>query len=108
MKTRHLYLILALAGVVLPYSQFLPWLADNGPNVALLVEQITTSRAAAFGWLDVIVSALVLFVFIFTDGPKRRVDHLWLPVIGTLIVGVSLGFPLYLYLRERTSFTTKT
>jgi hypothetical protein len=25
---------------------------------------------------------------------------LWLPVIGTLTVGVSLGLPLYLYLRE--------
>lgn len=100
MKTGQVYLILALIGVVLPYSQFLPWLADNGLNVGLLIEGIASSRIAAFGWLDVIVSAVVLFVFVLTDGPKRKVSNLWLPILGTLTVGVSLGLPLYLYLRE--------
>ncbi len=91
MKTSHLYLILGALGIVLPYSQFLPWILDNGLNVALLIEQIATSRIAAFGWLDVIVSALVLFVFVFTDGRERKVRNLWLPIVGTLTVGVSLG-----------------
>lgn len=100
MKTKHIYLILSFLGVVLPYSQFFPWIADNGFNIPLLIEQIATSRIAAFGWLDVIVSALVLFVFVFTDGQKRKVSTLWLPIVGTLVVGVSLGLPLYLYLRE--------
>lgn len=51
------------------------------------------------------VSAVVLFVFMFTDGVERRVARLRLPVVGTLVVGVSLGLPLFLYLvkvsRER-------
>jgi hypothetical protein len=99
-KTKHIYLLLGFLGVVLPYSQFLPWIADNGFNVPLLIEQITTSRIAAFGWLDVLVSALVLFVFVLADGQKRKVSNPWLPVVGMLTVGVSLGLPLYLYLRE--------
>ena len=47
-----------------------------------------------------VVSAVVLFVFMFTDGVERRVARLWLPVVGTLVVGVSLGLPLFLYLVE--------
>lgn len=49
-----------------------------------------------------VVSAVVLFVFVFTDGVERRVANLWLPVVGTLFVGVSLGLPLFLYLVEVT------
>jgi hypothetical protein len=30
------------------------------------------------------------------------VRHLWLPIAGTFAVGVSLGFPLFLDLREDT------
>ncbi|MEM0980952.1 MAG: DUF2834 domain-containing protein [Cyanobacteria bacterium P01_H01_bin.58] len=100
MKTKHTYLLLALIGIVLPYSQLIPWIVDNGLNISLLLQQIIESRIAAFGWLDVIVSALVLFVLIATEGRNRGVSILWLPVFGTLTVGVSLGFPLYLYLRE--------
>ena len=36
----------------------------------------------------------------FTDGVEREVAKLWLPIAGTLIVGVSLGLPLFLYLRD--------
>jgi len=98
-KTKHVYWLLAFAGVALPYSQLLPWIADNGLNVGLLVQQAIASRVAAFGWLDVIVSALVLLVLIFTEGRDRQVPWLWLPILGTLAVGVSSGLPLYLYLR---------
>ena len=100
MKTKHLYLILAVLGVVLPYAWFVPWLLEHGLNVGLLVEEIFASRISAFGWLDVIVSALALLVFIFTDRQERNVKLFWLPVLGTFAVGVSLGLPLYLYLRE--------
>lgn len=99
-KKKHVYLFLCLLGTVLPYSQFILWITENGPDLPLLIEQITNSRIAAFGWLDVAVSAIVLFVFIFTSGVERRVAKLWLPAAGTLIVGVSLGLPLFLYLME--------
>lgn len=99
-KKRHVYLFLCIVGTVLPYSQFLLWISENGFVVSLLLEEITISRMAAFRWLDVVVSAVVLFVFMFTDGVEKRVARLWLPVVGTLVVGVSLGLPLFLYLVE--------
>lgn len=100
MKVKHIYIILCILGTVLPYSQFLPWLLENGLNIPLLFNEIATSSIAAFGWLDVIVSAVVLFVFMWEDGRYQNTANLWLPIVGTLTVGVSLGLPLYLLLRE--------
>jgi len=45
-------------------------------------------------------SAVALFVFVRSDNRKRKVQYWWLALIGTLTVRVSLGLPLYLYLRE--------
>jgi hypothetical protein len=97
---RWLYLFLAVLGTVLPYSQFFPWLAEHGLNVRLLFTQLFLGHVSAFFGLDAIVSALVLFVFIFHEGTRRRMRMLWLPVAATCLVGVSCGFPLFLYLRE--------
>ena len=97
---RWLYLFLAVVGTVLPYSQFVPWLAEHGLSVRLLFTQLFLGHVSAFFGLDAIVSALVLFVFIFHEGTRRRMRMLWLPVAATCLVGVSCGFPLFLYLRE--------
>jgi hypothetical protein len=97
-RPKYLYAALCITGTILPYTQFIPWLAENGLNIPLLINQIAVSRLAAFGWLDVIVSAVTLLVLILNEGRKNRVPYLWLPTIGTLVVGVSLGLPLYLFL----------
>lgn len=100
MSRKHVYVLLAILGAALPLSQFLPWLLAHGLDVSLLVSEIASSRIAAFGWLDVVVSAVTLLIFIAVDGRETRTPHLWAPALGTLTVGVSLGFPLYLALRE--------
>lgn len=100
MKIKNIYLVLCLLGIIIPYASFVPWVVENGLNVPLLVNQIASSHVASFGWLDIIVSAVALFVFIYRDSQKRKVQYWWFAIIGTLTVGVSLGLPLYLYLRE--------
>jgi hypothetical protein len=98
---RWIYLSLALVGAVLPYSQFLPWLAEHGPDLPLLLTELFSTRAGAFFGLDVLVSAVVLIAFIRREGARRKMSMLWLPVAATCLVGVSCGLPLFLYLRER-------
>jgi hypothetical protein len=51
--------------------------------------------------MDVIVSSLVLWALVAIEGRRARVPHLWAPIAASLAVGVSLGLPLFLYLRER-------
>jgi hypothetical protein len=98
---RWVYLALAVLGTVLPYSQFVPWLAEHGLNVRLLFTALFLGRVSAFFGLDAMVSAVVLLVFIFSEGRCRKIGLLWLPVAATCVIGVSCGFPLFLYLRER-------
>ena len=102
MKARHFYLVCSVLGLVLPYSQFVPWLLEHGLNVALFFRELFPNRISAFFVMDVIVSAIVLIWFIQTEGKRLRVRLLWLPTIGTLIVGVSFGLPLFLFLRQMT------
>jgi len=73
---------------------------DNGLDLPLLVRQAAQLRVGAFAWLDVLVSALVLVGFMIAEGRRLRLRYVWLPVVGTCTVGVSLGLPLFLLLRE--------
>ena len=100
MKPKHAYVILAFLGVVLPYLQFVPWVRDNGLEISLLVDEIAASRLEAFGWLDVIMSSLALLVFMIAGERRKKVAGSWLPILGTLAVGVSPGLPLDLLLRK--------
>ena len=94
------YLILCIAGFVLPYSQFIPWVLANGLDAQLIVRELFSNRIGGFFGMDVIVSAFVLIPFIFAEGRRLRMNALWAPVVGTLLVGVSFGFPLFLLMRE--------
>ena len=100
MKPKLFYLVLCILGAVLPYSQFVPWLAEHGPNARLFVQQLFATRSSAFFALDVIVSAVVLLRFIRAESSRLRIRHAWLAIPATLLVGVSLGLPLFLYFRE--------
>jgi len=101
MKLRYLYLMFALIGLVLPYSQFVPWIMEHHAlNIPLFLHDLFANRISAFFALDVIVSAVVLIWFIQTEGRRLRMRALWLPTLAVLLVGVSLGLPLFLYLRQ--------
>jgi uncharacterized protein DUF2834 len=101
MKLRHLYLVFAVFGLILPYSQFIPWIAEHHAlNMSIFLRDLFVNRISAFFGMDVLLSAIVLLIFIKTEGRRAGVKPLWLPMVGTLLVGVSFGLPLFLYLRQ--------
>jgi hypothetical protein len=100
MRPKQIYFSLAILGLVLPYSQFLPFLREHGLDLRLMAEQLFANRISAFFGLDVIVSAVVLWIFLWVEGRRLRVGRLWLPLLASLTVGVSCALPLFLYLRE--------
>ena len=101
MNIQTLYLGLCVAGTLLPCWQFLPFLRDHGLDMTAFFEQLFASPVSGFFGMDVIVSSIVLWVFVLTDGRRAGVKHRWAPVAASLAVGVSLGLPLFLYLREK-------
>jgi uncharacterized protein DUF2834 len=100
-KPRAIYGGLCVLGTVLPYWQLLPFLREHGLDLRLMIAQLFAAPVSAFFGADVMVSSVVLWVFVAIDGRRAGVKHLWAPVVANLSVGVSLGLPLFLYLRER-------
>lgn len=54
----------------------------------------------AFFVQDVIITALVSWVYYFSEARRLGIGDLWVYVLCTLIVGVSLALPLFLYAHE--------
>jgi len=100
MNLKVTYLILCVLGALLPLSQFVPWVIENGLNMPLFFQELFSTKIGGFFGMDVIVSAVILFVFIFAEGRRLQIPNLWFPVVATLSIGVSLGLPLFLYMRQ--------
>jgi len=102
MSPKRLYLAFCVVGTLLPYSQFIPFLRQHGLDFRLFFAQLFANRVSAFfGW-DVIVSSAVLWALVAIEGRRARMGggRLWVPIVANLTVGVSLGLPLFLYMRE--------
>jgi hypothetical protein len=106
MKPKTLYLVLCIAGVLLPYSQFVPWVMQHGLNLTLFARELFSTRIGAFFGMDVLVSAVALLVFTRIESARLGIRHRWLVLVAVLTVGVSLGLPLFLYMRERATEAT--
>ncbi|MGA8272732.1 MAG: DUF2834 domain-containing protein [Candidatus Sulfotelmatobacter sp.] len=100
MKPKTIYLALCFIGAILPYWQFIPWVMQHGMNLPLFVRELFVNRISAFFGMDVLVSAVVLIVFMRVESARISIRWRWLPVLGLLTVGVSLGLPMFLYMRE--------
>ena len=97
-----LYLIAAILGAVLPLSQFIPFLTTHGLDLSLFFTYLFSNGVSGFFGMDVIVSSVVLWIFVFSEGRRLGMRRLWIYVICNLMVGVSLALPLFLLFRERT------
>ena len=101
MSRKTIYLVFCILGIALPYWQFVPWvMAQHGIPLRLFLHELFANRIGGFFGMDVLVSAVVLIFFIRREGKRLGVRHRWLPIVGICVVGVSLGLPLFLYLRE--------
>lgn len=98
---KWLYLIAAFLGSALPLSFLFPFLVQNGFDLPLLVRQLFQNNVSAFFGVDVIVTSVVVWLFVFSEGRRRGMKNLWAYVACNLAVGVSLALPLFLFFRER-------
>jgi hypothetical protein len=93
------YFILALVGFALPYSQFIPFLADHGLNLSLFWSQLFANQASSADTLDLFTSSCVFWIFAFKEGTKQQMKFLWIYVVVNLIIGLSCALPLFLGMR---------
>jgi hypothetical protein len=105
------YLILAIVGFVLPYSQFIPFLADHGLDLSLFWSQLFVNHASSADTVDLFTSSFVFWIFVFKEGTKLQMKFLWVYLVVNLIIGLSCALPLFLAIRlskQKTQFLTET
>ena len=100
MSKRNIYFILALLGILLPYSVFLPWLLEHGLNLSLLFTEFSVNSVAKTAGLDILVTTVALLVFIVFEGRKLGMKNIYIPLVATL-VGIAFGLAIFLFMRER-------
>ena len=100
MTTRRFYLGLAFLGLLIPNAAFWPWFRAHGIDPGRFVQDLFANGVSAFFGLDVVLSALALIAFVLIEGRRLGLEHRWVPIVATCVVGVSLGLPLFLYQRQ--------
>jgi hypothetical protein len=100
-RLRPIFLLLALAGAVIPMRHFLAWFAENGVDFGLLVEAWTVNRAAEGMLYDLTISAIALTVAVIAHALERRDWVSLLCVPATYFIGVSCALPLFFWFRAR-------
>ncbi|MFW5786290.1 MAG: DUF2834 domain-containing protein [bacterium] len=100
MKLRYIYLVIAILGVVLPLSQFVPASLAGQFSVGQLIADITANRNVAGLTLDLTVAVVAGLVFMIAEAVRMRIRLVWIPIIGSFLIGFSFGLPFFLFLRE--------
>ena len=98
---RHVYLILAIIGAIVPMYYFVSWFEEHGYDLSAMVEAWNVNDAATGLTYDLTISAFALLVWVIAETAR---NGRWLNLIAipaTFCIGVSCGFPLYLWLRTR-------
>ncbi len=96
-----IYLILCILGFILPYSQLISFILENDFNFKVFVEQMFINHVSSLFTIDVLVSSVVFWIFLFKEGSRLKIKLLWIYILCNLTVGLSLALPLFLLVRQR-------
>lgn len=99
--SRMIYLVLAILGAIVPMFYFVSWFNEFGYSLPAMLEAWHVNDATSGLVWDLTIAALALTVFIITETLVRRDYWILICIPATFCVGVSLGLPLYLFLRTR-------
>lgn len=100
MSRQHLYLLLALAGTVVPWIFFLEFFASF-PAAGFIPALFVNGAAGGFS-SDLLISSATFWVVLFTESRRSGVSRPWLYVLLNLVVGLSCALPYWLWARERS------
>jgi hypothetical protein len=101
MTKKNIFLVLAVIGFIAPYYFFLQLPGENGFDIPALMQPLFANNFMKGVTMDLTVSVLVFWFFIFTEAHKLQMKNPWLYLAATLLVGLSFALPLFLYFRER-------
>lgn len=99
MNLKSTYLLLAIAGAVIPLMFFVNFAATTGMDPVAFVQALFVNGAAGGFTADLLISSFVFWIYMFaqqTHGPKP-----WIFIALNLFIGLSCALPAYLYARQQ-------
>ena len=89
-----------MVGFAIPYLLLTLFVMKNGfDDLGLSIQSLFVNGASAMLTADLLISSLVFWVWLFYEGGRLGMKHLWAYVAANLLVGLSLALPLFLYYR---------
>lgn len=102
MSKRAIYLTLSVLGAGVPYAFFLRFFAAEGLGGNFLGALFVNGAAGGFT-MDLLLTSLVFWIFLFPEARRAGVGRPWLFVVLNLVIGLSCALPLFLWARERAA-----
>ena len=98
MSRKNIFLALTVIGFIAPYYFFLQ---VHEFDLTALFQQFAASKILSGTAMDLLVSVIVFWFFIFSEAKKLDMKNAWIYLLATLLVGLSFALPLFLFFRER-------
>lgn len=98
---RLTWLILTVIGALVPLAYFAAFFQAEGWSLGLMIDAWRANGATKGAALDVVISGVVLAIWAIAETRNSRNWIALAAIPATLLVGVSFGLPLYLFLRSR-------
>ena len=96
------YAILALISLVGTWSQNIAFMREAGEASAMgFVRACFANHASSSITIDILLFSLAAFVFMGVESRRHGIRHVWVYMVLSLLIAVSVMFPLFLIARER-------
>lgn len=76
------------------------FMVRHGVDVSLAVRQLFQSPMSSVSILDLVVCWPVFWLFLWQEGKKYTVRHLWIYPLLTISIGLCFALPLFLFFRQ--------
>ncbi|MFZ9753836.1 MAG: DUF2834 domain-containing protein [Cyanobium sp.] len=98
-----IYLLLAIAGGILPWLANLAFMHDHGPSfdVGLFVSLANANPAAQSLSRDLAIAATAVTIWMVSEGRRLSMRGLPWVLLSCVTIAFAFGAPLFLHLRER-------
>jgi len=109
---KNFYVSLSVFGFITPTILVLQESIETG-NILLYTNPVATidamfaNRISTIFMIDLLFTVLVFFIWTYVDGKKYGVKNIGLVWALSMLLGLAGGFPLYLYLKEKSSRAEK-
>ena len=101
MSRTNIYVALAVIGLIAPYLFFFQFFKANGLNLGLLVQQALINPVSIAFTVDLAISIIVFWIYMFSEANKLQMKNGWVYVLASLTIGLSFALTLFLYFRDR-------